>query len=816
MVNSREQSPEDDNKSVTSNSSQPNVKRESRKDHRESPTPKKSKKSKDSSKDDKKSKRSSRRSKSRESNKREKSKHSSKHSSKRSSESSDRNVQVHYSLKPIWDKLEENPKNFDLWVELITKNAENSLDNSMELIFKRFLENFPYCYGYWIQYASYINNKDGPKECLHIYQKAVKEFPICVELWMSYLQVAMEHYMMQPDGITDILKIINKALEECGMDFNSDNLWISVIDWEVGICDLKSAFKHFEMILGITTDKMELHQQRFEHFIRNYSPDLYLPDSQLDSITKRVLKKMGKSDIKDILIKINNGNETTNVLAEDAHLLYVKYILQEQEEKMKKTSKDYEGRKDFEHQIVRRYFHIAPLENKQFSLWFKYLDWEINNRDEKKIKCLFERCLVACCLYEEYWMKYARYLDKNVSKTQAKAVLTRAHKIHIPSSSKIALLLSLMEERNNNFNDAVDILDNFDLKYPGYASVRLRMVSLLNRKLHYQNRPDEMRIIEKMERLINERRTSKTLRNFYIKKLARFQAFQCNNLAKADKLLREAIKNDPENNELYAQLVDIYYCCSKTNIRHVCDAFDLAIKSTTLSDHHRLQYAKRKMEYMEEFCMEPSKIQTAWDDYNKLIEESGCTISYVNNQKQRTMPVPYKPMSFAEIQRQTSSSNQMPMMVNDSSMTLLKNDLKENSNNLFNRTYTFGADLLRKNERRNSLTADSDIFDYNIDDLVRGIKPRHPSRSASKSFTSKSRFCSTLHYPITYVSSKFKFNSANVSETLSSTEDKKRSNLPSVKGCNNNNLCSSKLFSKAKLDTNKYEESLNYKHEKKR
>ncbi|CEF61297.1 Pre-mRNA-processing factor 39 [Strongyloides ratti] len=394
---------------------------------------------------------------------------------------------------------------------------------------------------------------------------------------------------------------------------------------------------------------MELHQRRFEEFLRGYSPDLYLPDSQLDSITKRVLKKMGKNDIKDILIKINNGNETTNVLCDEAHMLYVKYILQEQEDKIKKTTKDHE-------------------ENKQFSLWFKYLDWEINNRDEKKIKCLFERCLVACCLYEEYWMKYARYLDKNVSKTQAKAVLTRAHKIHIPSSSKIALLLSLMEERNNNFNEAVDILDNFDLKYPGYASIRLRMVSLLNRKLHYQNRPDETRVIEKMERLINERRTSKTLRNFYIKKLARFQAFQCNNLAKADKLLREAIKNDPENNELYAQLIDIYYCCSKTNIRHVCDAFDLAIKSTSLSDHHRLQYAKRKMEYMEEFCMEPSKIQTAWDDYNKLVEESGCTISYVNNQKQRTMPVPYKPMSFSEIQRQTSTTNQMPMMVNDGMM----------------------------------------------------------------------------------------------------------------------------------------------------
>ncbi|CEF60525.1 Pre-mRNA-processing factor 39 [Strongyloides ratti] len=233
MATSREQSPDDDEKSATVDSPQANVKRESRKDYKNSPSPKKLRKSKEhSSKDDKKNKRNSRRSKSRESSKRERSKHSSKYSSKKSNDSSDRDIQIHYSLRPIWDKLEENPKNFDLWVELITKSAENNIDQSMELIFKRFLENFPYCYGYWIQYATYINNRDGPKECLYIYQKAVKEFPICVDLWMSYLQVAMEHYMMQPDGVTDILKIINKALEECGMDFNSDNLWISVIDWE--------------------------------------------------------------------------------------------------------------------------------------------------------------------------------------------------------------------------------------------------------------------------------------------------------------------------------------------------------------------------------------------------------------------------------------------------------------------------------------------------------------------------------------------------------------------------------------------------------
>ncbi|CEF61298.1 Hypothetical protein SRAE_0000042400 [Strongyloides ratti] len=159
-----------------------------------------------------------------------------------------------------------------------------------------------------------------------------------------------------------------------------------------------------------------------------------------------------------------------------------------------------------------------------------------------------------------------------------------------------------------------------------------------------------------------------------------------------------------------------------------------------------------------------------------------------------------------------SCTNKKEKTSQNDQRSLFKNKLKETSDTRLNRTYTFGADLIREKERRNSLTADSDIFDYNIDDLVRGIKPRHPSRSASKSLCSKNKICSTLYYPIAVTSSKYKNNTANTSETLSICEDKWRSNLPSVKGFTNTNLCGHKLYSRAKFDLNKYEKSLNHKH----
>ncbi len=55
--------------------------------------------------------------------------------------------------------------------------------------------------------------------------------------------------------------------------------------------------------------------------------------------------------------------------------------------------------------IKRPYFHVKPLEKGQLKMWKEYLDFEIGKGDDKRIIILFERCLIACALYEEYWIK---------------------------------------------------------------------------------------------------------------------------------------------------------------------------------------------------------------------------------------------------------------------------------------------------------------------------------------------------------------------------------------------------------------------------
>lgn len=61
-------------------------------------------------------------------------------------------------------------------------------------------------------------------------------------------------------------------------------------------------------------------------------------------------------------------------------------------------------------QIRRPYFHVKPLEKVQLKNWRNYLEFEIANGSEKRVEVLFERCVIACALYEEFWMKVCKHL----------------------------------------------------------------------------------------------------------------------------------------------------------------------------------------------------------------------------------------------------------------------------------------------------------------------------------------------------------------------------------------------------------------------
>ena len=77
------------------------------------------------------------------------------------------------------------------------------------------------------------------------------------------------------------------------------------------------------------------------------------------------------------------------------------------------------AREPFEKRFKRLYFHVKPLGQNDLQNWSRYLDYELihgnvvathaSSHAQDSITVLFERCLIPCALYEEFWLRYAEW-----------------------------------------------------------------------------------------------------------------------------------------------------------------------------------------------------------------------------------------------------------------------------------------------------------------------------------------------------------------------------------------------------------------------
>jgi len=69
---------------------------------------------------------------------------------------------------------------------------------------------------------------------------------------------------------------------------------------------------------------------------------------------------------------------------------------------------------------------VKALDDSQLKNWKNYLDFEEKESGAEKCIDLYERCLIPCALYEEFWIRYVRYLTRKEMIEEARQVFTRA------------------------------------------------------------------------------------------------------------------------------------------------------------------------------------------------------------------------------------------------------------------------------------------------------------------------------------------------------------------------------------------------------
>lgn len=125
-----------------------------------------------------------------------------------------------------------------------------------------------------------------------------------------------------------------------------------------------------------------------------------------------------------------------------------------------KTEKEITERWSFEEGIKRPYFHVKPLERGQLKNWKTYLEFEMEKGDRRRIDTLFERCLIACALYDDYWLMYAQHLESRLNdevdnrpavESLLRSVYRRACTVHVYDKTTLYLMWSTFEEKTGKF-----------------------------------------------------------------------------------------------------------------------------------------------------------------------------------------------------------------------------------------------------------------------------------------------------------------------------------------------------------------------------
>ncbi|KAG0572900.1 hypothetical protein KC19_VG133400 [Ceratodon purpureus] len=110
--------------------------------------------------------------------------------------------------------------------------------------------------------------------------------------------------------------------------------------------------------------------------------------------------------------------------------------------------------RDFEIAIRRPYFHVKPLDDAQLGNWHRYLDFIENEGVFDKILKLYERCLIACANYPEYWIRFVQRMFTEGKLELALNGLQRSTGIFVKRRPEIHLFAARFREQQGDAEGA--------------------------------------------------------------------------------------------------------------------------------------------------------------------------------------------------------------------------------------------------------------------------------------------------------------------------------------------------------------------------
>ena len=153
-------------------------------------------------------------------------------------------------------------------------------------------------------------------------------------------------------------------------------------------------------------------------------------------------------------------------------------------EVFQRTQTETTKRWTYESEIKRPYFHVTELDEGQLANWRKYLDFEEVEGEAARTAFLYERCLVTCALYDEFWLRYARWTSAQPEgkEEETRIIYQRAATMFVPiSRPAVRLQYAYFEESCERVALAKDIHHAVLAALPGHIETIVSLANLTRR-----------------------------------------------------------------------------------------------------------------------------------------------------------------------------------------------------------------------------------------------------------------------------------------------------------------------------------------------
>ncbi|KUJ22839.1 uncharacterized protein LY89DRAFT_575001 [Mollisia scopiformis] len=380
-------------------------------------------------------------------------------------------------IKKLNAEVLEDTDNFENWEKLVraAEQLEGGLNrnSSPQAIattrdaYDRFLAKFPLLFGYWKKYADLEFSIAGTEAAEMVFERGVASITTSVDLWTDYCSFKVET-SHDPDVIRELFE---RGASCVGLDFLSHPFWDKYLEFEERV---EGHDKIFSILFRVTKIPMHQYARYFERFrqLAHTRPLAELvPAETLASF---------RAEVEDDNSNYQHGPKGEMEIEREVRTKIDNYHL----DSFSRTQTETTKRWTYESEIKRPYFHVTELDYQQLANWRKYLDFEEAEGDYSRTVFLYERCLVTCAFYDEFWFRYARWLLAQEKKEEeVRNVYQRASTLYVPIGRPgIRLQYAYFEEMSDRVDVARDIHQAILDIMPGHVETVVSWANLERRQ----------------------------------------------------------------------------------------------------------------------------------------------------------------------------------------------------------------------------------------------------------------------------------------------------------------------------------------------